>query len=393
MVAETVQSVLTDEMLQRFAERAPGYDRDNAFCHEDFEELKAAGYLDLAVPSELGGGGLTLAQIAQEQRKLAYYAPPTALAVNMHFYWTGVAADVWRSGDTTTEWILRAALEGDVFAAGHGEHGNDLPLLLSTTQAERVDGGYKFTGHKSFGSLTPVWTYFGLHAMDTSDPDNPKIVHAFMPRDAAGYRIEEVWDPLGMRATQSQDTILEGAFVPDERIAYVVPAGAGGANHFVLGIFAWALVNFGNIYYGIAQRAFDIAIERVKSKTSLGMTRPMSYHPEVQHGVAEMVMELDAIAPHLDRIAEDWSNGVDHGHNWPSKIVVAKHHAVEGAFRVVDRAMDLMGGFSVARGGEMERLFRDVRMGRFHPASQGLTVEFAGKTALGIDPDEAPRWG
>ena len=36
--------------------------------------------------------------------------------------------------------------------------------------AERVDGGYRFTGHKSFGSLTPVWTRLGLHGMDTSDP-------------------------------------------------------------------------------------------------------------------------------------------------------------------------------------------------------------------------------
>jgi len=334
-----------------------------------------------------------LAQIAQEQRRLAYNAPATALGTNMHFYFPGVAADVWRSGDKSTEWMLQAAMEGEVFAARHAEHGNDLPLLFSSTKAERVDGGYRFTGHNSFGSLSRVWTYLGLHAMDTSDPAAPKIVHAFMPGDAVGYRIEEVRDALGMRATQSQDTILEGEFVPDDRIAFVVPAGAGGVNLFVLGIFAWALVNFGNIYYGMAQRAFDIALDWLKSKTSLGLTRSMAYHPEVQHGVAEIVMELDAIGPHLDRIAMDWSEGVDHGAAWPLKIVVPKHHAVEGSSRVVDRVMDLLGGFSVARGGELERLFRDARMGRFHPANQGMTVEFAAKTALGIDPDEAPRWG
>ena len=227
----------------------PATTAPNAFFQEDFDELKAAGYLTLPVPSELGGAGYTLAQIAQEQRRLAYHAPATALGVNMHFYFAGVAADVWRSGDKSTEWLLEAAMNGDVFAAGHSEHGNDLPLLLSTTQAERVDGGYRFTGRKSFGSLTPVWTFLGLHALDTSDPEQPKIVHAFMPRDTDGYRIEDVWDALGMRATQSQDTILEGAFVPDEYIACVVPAGAGGANLFVLSIFAWALLNFGNVYY------------------------------------------------------------------------------------------------------------------------------------------------
>ena len=111
--------------------------------------------------------------------------------------------------------MLKAAAQGEVFAAGHAEGGNDLPLLLSTTKAEKVDGGYRFTGRKSFGSLTPVWTYLGLHGMDTIDPAAPKIVHAFMPRDSSGYTIENVWDTLGMRATQSQDTILNGTFVPE----------------------------------------------------------------------------------------------------------------------------------------------------------------------------------
>jgi alkylation response protein AidB-like acyl-CoA dehydrogenase len=162
-------------------ERAPGYDRDNTFFTEDFNELKEAGYLLAAVPKELGGLGLNLAQIGQEQRRLAYHAAPTASAVNMHFYWTGLAADVWRSGDMSTEWMLKASANGEVFAAGHAEGGNDIPVLLSTTKAEKVDGGYRFTGRKSFGSLSPVWDYLGIHAMDTSDPAAPKIVHAFMP--------------------------------------------------------------------------------------------------------------------------------------------------------------------------------------------------------------------
>ena len=195
---------------------------DNKFFDEDFHELKEAGYLLACVPTELGGLGLNLAQVCQEQRRLGYHAAATALAVNMHFYWTGLAADVWRSGDMSTEWMLKAAADGEIFAAGHAEGGNDIPVLLSTTKAEKVDGGYKFTGRKSFGSLTPVWTYLGLHGMDTSNADAPKIVHAFMPRDSSGYKIENVWDTLGMRATQSQDTVLDGAFVPDKYITRVV---------------------------------------------------------------------------------------------------------------------------------------------------------------------------
>jgi alkylation response protein AidB-like acyl-CoA dehydrogenase len=311
----------------------------------------------------------------------------------MHLYWTGLAADLWRSGDRSLEWLLRAAAKGEVLAAAHAETGNDLPLLLSTTKAERVPGGYRFTGRKSFASLSPVWTLLGLHGMDTSDPAAPKVIHAFIDRSTKGYQVVETWDVLGMRSTRSEDTVLEGAFVPDERIARVVPAGPAGLDAFGLGVFAWALIGFGNVYYGLARRVFDLTVERVKTKTSLGLSRSMAYHAEVQHAVAEMALELEAIEPHLDRVAAEWSAGVDHGAAWPARIVAAKHHAVEGSWRVVDKALDVAGGFGIFRQAGLERLFRDARLGRMHPANSFLTYEIVAKTALGIGLDESPRWG
>ncbi len=105
----------------------------------------------MAVPRELGGAGLNLLEVGHQTRRLAYHAPATALGTNMHVYWTGIAADLWRSGDRSLEWLLKDAVAGEVFNAGHSERGNDLPVLLSTAKAEKVDGG--FTGHKMFGSL------------------------------------------------------------------------------------------------------------------------------------------------------------------------------------------------------------------------------------------------
>ena len=387
------KNVLTEEMLARFASRAGTYDRENRFFEEDFEELRAARYLLLPLPLEFGGTGMTLAEVCREQRRLAYHAPATALAINMHLYWLGVAADLWRRGDASLEWILREAAAGEIFAAGHAESGNDIPLLLSTTKAERVDGGYRFTGRKHFGSLTPVWTRFGLHGMDTSNPSQPKIVHAFMPRETAGFAIKETWDVLGMRATRSDDTVLENAFVPDRYVARVVPAGGAGIDHFVLGVLAWALMGFGNIYYGLAKRALDQTIDTTKTKGSLALSRSMAYHPEIQHAIAEMVIELESVGPHLESVAEDWSNGVDHGAGWPSKLFAAKCRAVEGSWRVVDLGLDVTGGNGIFRSAGYERLIRDARLGRIHPANFFLTHEVVAKTALGISLDEQPRWG
>jgi len=392
-MAVATGSMLTDALLQGCRSRAAGYDRDNRFCQEDFDELKAAGYLRMTVPPEFGGLGFTLAQAGRETRRLAKHAPATALCVNMHHYWVGTAADVWRGGDRSVEWILREAAAGEVFAAGHAESGNETSLFSSTTKAERVEGGYKFTGRKSFGSLTPVWTRLGLHGMDLSDPASPKIVHGFLDRSTSGVSIKETWDVMGMRATRSDDTILDGAFIPDSRIARVVPAGLAGADSFVLSIFAWALGGFSNVYYGLAERMTELAIEQVKGQSSLGLTRSKAYHPAVQQGVADMVMELEAMGAQIEAVTNDWSNGVDHGMAWPTKIVAMKYRTVEGAWRVADKALDVSGGFGMFKKSEMERLFRDARCGRFHPANSSLAHELIGKMALGINPDESPRWG
>jgi alkylation response protein AidB-like acyl-CoA dehydrogenase len=390
-IAPETSFTLSDDLIARCGERAAGYDRANRFFSEDFEELRKAGYLTINIPRELGGRGLTLAETCREQQRLAYRAPATALAVNMHLYWMGVAGDLLRAGDRSLQWMLEEGAAGEVFSAGHAEVGNDLPGLLSTASATRVDGGYRISGHKMFGSLTPVWTRFGGHAMDTSDPQNPKVIHFFMPRDTQGYQIRETWDTLGMRPTRSDDTILRDVFVPDRYVARVLPAGH--VDEFLLAMFANALLNFAHIYHAIALRARDLAVSAARKKTSLAVSRSMAYHPEVQHAAAEMSLAIEAVEPHIQRIAQDWSAGVDYGALWPVKLVATKYHAVESAKRVVDIALDMSGGAGMFKGNELERLYRDVRCGGFHPANSALVHEIVGKTTLGVGLDEQPRWG
>src|SRR5690348_81640 len=146
--APVPSSVLSQELLEACAARAPGYDKENRFFSEDFEALKQAGYLKMAVPKEFGGLGMSVAEVCREQRRLAYHAPATALAVNMHLYWTVLAGSMRAMGDPSTSWMLEEAGKGEIFAAGHSESGNDLVGMASTTRAERVDGGYRFYGHK-----------------------------------------------------------------------------------------------------------------------------------------------------------------------------------------------------------------------------------------------------
>jgi alkylation response protein AidB-like acyl-CoA dehydrogenase len=384
-------TALPVDMLERFRSRAGELDRANAYFADDLVELRSIGYLAAAVPAEWGGWGLDLAQVAASQRRLARYAPATALAMAMHSYWIGIVNEVERAGDPSLRWMYDAAVSGDVFAAGHAETGNDIPVLLSTCRAERVDGGYRLNGRKQFGSNGPAWRWLGAHAIDADAPGGPQVVHAFVDRDSPGATVVETWDTLGMRPTQSHDTILDDVFVPDERIARVVPAG-DGSDPFLVGLLVWPLTLMAAVYLGIADRALELAVDGARRKTSVAIERgAYAYNPFVQHQIASMYLELDAASATLDRYVSDWVAGVDHGDDWVPKTYSLKWRAVEAAKRVVDTALDVSGGAGMFAGNELERLYRDVRCGGFHPGNDALTHELVGKAALGILAEQ-PRW-
>jgi alkylation response protein AidB-like acyl-CoA dehydrogenase len=384
-------TTIPTEMLERFRSRAAELDRTNRYFEDDLAELRAIGYLAAVVPSRYGGWGLDLAQIASSQRRLAQYAPATALAMSMHTYWVGIATELDRAGDTSLRWILDAAVDGEVFAAGHAEAGNDIPVLLSTCQAERVDGGYRLTGRKQFGSNGPAWRWLGAHAIDPAAPGGPQIVHAFVERGSAGATVVETWNTLGMRPTQSHDTFLEDVFVPDARIGRVVPAG-DGSDPFIIAMAMWPLSLIATVYLGIADRALELAVQSATRKSSMAIPRgAYAYNPFVQHQIADMFLELDAASATVDMFVADWTAGVDHGEAWTPKVYAMKWRAVEAAKRVVDIALDVSGGAGMFAGNELERLYRDVRCGGFHPGNDALTHEMVGKSVLGVL-HEQPRW-
>ena len=153
------------------------------------------------------------------------------------------------------------------------------------------------------------------------------------------------------------------------------------------------MLGFAGVYSAIARRAYDDTVAAVHDRTSLALTRSMAYHPEVQHDIAEMRVGPRGDHAHLDRVCDDWAGGVDHGMEWPLKIFACKYDVVTRAFAIVDKAIDLTGGAGIFKRNRIEQLFRDARLGRFHPGNSLLTHELVGKLSLGINPDEQPRWG
>lgn len=356
-----------DDLLARIAARAPGYDADNAFLAEDLDELRQAGYLRIGVPIRDGGSGLGLRETAAVQRTLATAAPATALGLGMHQVWVQAARSVSARGATFLQTVTDAAAADRLLAFGVSEPGNDAVLFDSLTTAEPDGaGGYRFTGTKVSTSLAPAWDLLSVFGKDTSGPE-PRLVHGFAVRSDGGVRHLDDWDTLGMRATQSRTTILDGLHVPAERIVRVLPVGPV-ADPLVFGIFAAFELLVASVYVGIASRAVTLAVERVSGRVGMDGT-PRSADPDVRRAVAAMRSATDAIALQVDALARDVDELVDHD-RWFPLLVGTKTRAVDTAQHVVDEALRVVGGSAFRASDELARLARDVRAGQYHPSTR-----------------------
>jgi alkylation response protein AidB-like acyl-CoA dehydrogenase len=379
---------LSDDLLDRIRSRAAGVDRDNVFPEEDLRELQDAGYLSILVPSDRGGAGLSLAEASVLQQRLATAAPATALAVNMHLVWTGVAKVLQDRGIDDLAFVQTGSVAGEIFAFGISEAGNDLVLFGSGTDAApRPDGSYAFDGTKIFTSLSPVWTQLGLHGLDTTSADAPQLVYAFVPRTEAVVTRDD-WDTVGMRGTQSRTTELHGAVAPADRVVRRVAPGPN-PDPIVFGIFSVFEILVASVYTGVARRALDLAVEAAKSRRSKKTGLAYSQDGDIRWRVAEMALAYDGIVPQLDALARDVDAGTDHGARWFSLLAGVKHRTTTTAKQVVDEAILVAGGSSYFASHELGRLYRDVLAGLFHPSDPESAHATVASAWLGpLDPQE-----
>ncbi|MFD9700736.1 acyl-CoA dehydrogenase family protein [Lentzea sp. NPDC059081] len=340
------------------ARHAAEHDRDATFVSEAYEAMREEGYLALAVPEELGGLGATMRQVCYAQAELARHDGATALAVTMHLYLTLMQCYRRHKGAPDAEGVLRrVAAEGLVIATSGGSD-----WLWPTTTATPVDGGFLISGRKAFCSQSPR-----ADVVATSAVLGDEVLHFSAPLDADGVRIEETWDTLGMRGTASHDVVMEDVFVPADKIAARRPYGEFGAPLFA------AVVHFapvcGATYFGIASGARDVAVR----STSKSATR--------QIGLMDHKLRTSwwSLMGSIEELGDDYTAGPG-----PlAAVMLAKRQAVLEAVEVVGLAMEVLGGRSFFRRSPLERAYRDVRAGTFHPLTPEATLVYAGKVAQG----------
>jgi alkylation response protein AidB-like acyl-CoA dehydrogenase len=374
---------LAAELGTRFAERAADHDRENTFVEQNFAALRESGYTALAIPEELGGLGASFRQVCYAQAELARYCGATALAVNMHIYLTLTNMYRWRNGAAAAEPLLRRiAAEKLILMTSGGSDG-----LWPSTTATRENGGYRLNGRKSFCSQAPIANVLSTFAT-YDDPAEGKVVLALgVPMSSPGIQVVETWDTLGMRGTSSHDVQLDDVKIGEAQVVARQPWGKLGPVLRVAIIHS--MPSMAAVYFGIAAGARDEAM-RVVTHRRNGVGEPATSDPAIVRLVGLMEYKLRtawwSLVGGLNELADDYQYPADEP--TANAILLSKRCVVTEATEIVDLAMEAVGGAAYYKRSPLERAYRDVRGGKFHPLAPEKTLQFAGRLALGQPVDQ-----
>jgi alkylation response protein AidB-like acyl-CoA dehydrogenase len=373
---------LAASLADDFAPRAAQHDEDASFPHENYARLKETGYTVLIIPEKLGGLGATLLERIKAQERLAQGCGATALAINMHFNTMGLLIDLNRKFKTaTTEEKLRRIASERLICGGSGsEPDNAVINLRPRTTARRADGGWIINGRKIFGTQSIAADLFFFEAAWEDAPEGVTILTCFIePKKTPGFAFKDDWNVMGMRSTASRSSEFKDAFIPDSAIVLQRPVSRSGR---VTKVFAKAPFTIGAPYIGIAQAARDFTVEFMKDRKRFPLKYPMSHLPSVYNKVGEMDMLIEGARAAMYRAASMVDS--EHPASWSRRAVAARMIAIENSVKVVDLALRAVGGSSYFKRLPLERLFRDVRAGLYHPFDSDESLEFLGKSAFGL---------
>jgi alkylation response protein AidB-like acyl-CoA dehydrogenase len=359
------------ELGPGFAARSQTYDATDTFVAENYLELKAYAAFSAGVPLELGGGGATHAELCDLIRELAHSCGSTALALSMHTHL--VATVVWRrlQGQPVDPLLRRIAAEQLVLVSTGASD-----WLSPSGNAERVDGGYRVSGRKIFGSGSPAGDLLITSAPYDDPADGRTVLHFPVPMNGPGLTVHDTWRALGMRGSGSNEIALERAFVPDTAVSLRRPFGKWHLFYNVICTIAFPI--FMSAYLGVAEAARALAVQQLQRRRA---------DSDVWYLVGEMDNALTTAQMAVQGMIDLCANyAFTPDVATANAIMMRKTIAAQAVIATVEKAAEAVGGSSFLRTNGLERLLRDVHGATFHPLQPKRQHRFSGRLAFGLDP-------
>lgn len=372
---------LTQPLATRFSERAAIHDHDASFPFENIEDLRASGLLSLTAPERFGGLGANELEFAMVLELLAWGDASTALVFGMHASNIGQLAEgnLWqdRFPALCEEIIERGALLNAAMAEpelGSPSHGG-----VPATTARRTESGWILHGRKIYTTGAPGLRYFLVLAA-IHDDDGIKLGTFLVPSDAPGVRVEKTWDALALRASGSDDLVLEDARLDADALLDARPVGAPDPRA-ALGL-PWGAIALSAIYTGVALAARDETVHFAAIRVPTALGKPIGELPSVRLKLGEIESLLLSSHRLLYGLAADWVELPDSHNRLRFQVPLVKSLTTNHAVRVTDLALRVIGGAGLQRTMRIERLFRDVRAGLINAPLDDTALQNAGKAAL-----------
>ncbi len=353
------------------ARNAAEHDRAGTFVDDSYETLKSAGFFRAGVPTELGGLGASLAELSFAHHDLARYCGSTSLASSMHTHSVATLAARHRRG-APVEGTLRKVVDDGIIIISTG--GND--LLRPSAVARKVEGGYSVSGRKVFASQAPKASVLATWAL--TDEAEPQILGLSIPVKAPGVEIAPTWDAHGMRGTGSDDIVLNDVFVADAQV------GARRPVDRLDPLIRLALTNGLTIITGVYLGLADAARRHVAESLS-GTAKAAD--PMVQRLVGEAESEYAAARLVFDGLLGRLGTDPDGTLEQLQAVLHAKRAVAQHGGAAIEAARTAAGGKAFYRSSPLERITRDFQGIKLHPLTPEATLYYAGRTALGGDPE------
>ncbi|MDN4589442.1 acyl-CoA dehydrogenase [Xenophilus aerolatus] len=379
---------LLARLTREFAATADELDASGAFPHANFRALQAAGLVALVAPAAWGGGGATLAQARAVITAVARGEPATALILVMtYLQHQGLARPGSRWPRHLAEQVVRDAV-------AHGALINSLrvePALgsparggLPGTVARREGESWVISGHKLY--TTGIEGLSWLAVWGRTDEPAPRTGVFLVPREAAGLRVIESWDHLGLRASGSHEAVFEDVRIPLEHAVdlrapadWAPDAGSQTDIDAHANQQAWMVALLGSLYDAVAQAARDWLLDFLRTRAPGSLGAPLAGLPRVQEAVGEIEALLRSNRVQLDALAAD----VDAGRAPPpADSALVKYSVTTQAIRAVEIALQLSGNHGLSRRNPLQRHHRDVLCSRIHTPQNDAVLVAAGRRAL-----------
>ncbi|HEU5347914.1 MAG TPA: acyl-CoA dehydrogenase family protein [Ktedonobacterales bacterium] len=340
---------------ERIAPRAAAIDRANEYPWDIKELLAEQGVLMMPFPVDYGGVAASELALTYAIEAIARASMTSSLILAMQQL-GALPILLGGSAEQKRRYLPKLASGEWLVAYGLTEPGAGSDVGAIRTRAERHGDHYVLNGGKQFitnAGLARVNVIFAI-----TDPErgvdggmSAFIVESDMP----GFRAGKIEDTMGIRGSQNGELLLEDCAVPVEnRIGQ-----EGDGHQLILATFDRARVGIGAQAVGVAQGAFDYALQYARQRVQFG--RPIAEHEGVQFLIADLATEIDAARLLVRRAATLLDTGAPAA-EITRATSMAKLFASNMAMRVTTEAVQLLGGYGYTREYPVERMMRDAKI-------------------------------